>query len=348
LSRTRLALALVAAIAALLVAAAPAAAQGRDFYGVAPQGGLAELTPRDFDLMQQAGVGSMRLLVVHQTGDAAQDVNRFDRAIGLAAMRGIRSMPFIYQRPAPRSRAQRRALASFANAMARRYGPNGEYWRLQYQVDAALAGVVNPPARPIVSWQILNEQNGRAFWGSKPSPRAYARTLRMTAQAIRREHSRAEIVLGGMFFSPRGKGSMTSAEYLRRLYRVKGIKGAFTSVAIHPYAPRLKGIRQQIQRVRKVMTRNRHRKARIRITELGWGSARRGHPLNQGRRGQARMLRKSFGMLKKNRKRWRIRGVHWFSWQDGTAPCKFCPSSGLVTAERQPKPSYRAFRAVAR
>jgi hypothetical protein len=340
-----LTLALVAAIAAMLAGAAPATAQGRDFYGVGPQGSLSDLSPEDFDLMKQAGVGSMRFLVNWQ--GHADDFSSLDTAIGSAAMRGIRSMPFIYQRPPPQTVAQRREMASFANAMARRYGPGGEYWQGQYMVDAALAGFPLAQPRPIVSWQILNEQNGRAYYGARPAPRAYARTVRVTAQAIRAAHRRAEIVLGGMFFSPRGKDSRTSVSYLRQLYRIKRVKRFFNTVAIHPYAPNLKGIRQQIQRIRNVMARNRHENAPIRITEFGWGSATGGHHLNKGPRGQARMLRKSFGMLRENRKRWRIRGVHWFSWQDGSADCPFCPTSGLVTTDRQPKPSFNAFRAIA-
>jgi hypothetical protein len=341
LTRFRTPLALAVAIAAMLVAVAPAAAQSKDFYGVAPQVGLSAMTPRDYNLMQQVGVGSMRFLVIPQNHPSFRVL---DEGIGAAAARGIRSMPHLFQKPGPRNRAQRRALARFAEAMARRYGAGGSYWQGDYQQRFGARAPM-----PIRSWQILNEQNGPGHWGARPSPRAYAQALRMTTRAIRRVNKRAEIVLGGMFFKPRGRGAMTSSEYLRRLYRLKGInvKRFFNSVAIHPYAPRLKGVRQHILRTRTVMRRSGHRKGRIRITELGWGSARGGSPFNKGLRGQARMLRKSFAMLRKNRKRWRIRGVHWFSWQDGTAPCKFCPSSGLLTAEGRAKPSLAAFQRAA-
>jgi hypothetical protein len=170
----------------------------------------------------------------------------------------------------------------------------------------------------------------------------------VTARAIRRVNPDAEIVLGGMFATPSGKGKMTSWQYLRRLYRVKGIKRVFNTVAVHPYAPGLKGLRRQISRLRQVMRRNGHRRAGLRITEYGWGSATGRHRLLKGPRGQARMLRRSFRIFKNGRKRWRLRGVHWFSWQDGDVACRFCASSGLVTQERQRKPSFRAFRTVAR
>jgi hypothetical protein len=328
----------------MLVATAPAAAQGKPFYGVGPQGAM---EARDFPLMERARVGSMRFLVNwrDRVRDGTYDFAPYDITVGRAAASGIRALPFIYQRPPPRNQAQRRQMANFAAAMVRRYGRGGEFWRPGGAYQSAHPGA---QPRPIVSWQILNEQNGRAYFGARPSPRLYARALRVTARAIRRVNKRAEIVLGGMFATPRGKGSMTSWQYLRRLYRVKRVKRFFDSVAIHPYAGNLKGVRQQIVRIRRVMRRNRDRKAGLRITEFGWGAQRGSHQLFKGPKGQARMLRRSFRMLKKNRKRWRIRGAHWFSWQDGDVPCPYCPSSGLVTKDRQPKPSFRAFRRVAR
>lgn len=332
MTRSRSTFALIAAAAAMLVMAAPAAGQGKDFYGVGAGGPVGA---QDFPLMRQANVGSLRFLV---NWPELSNFNSLDAMIGGAAARGVRSMPFIYQRPPPTTKPQRRALASFAATMVRRYGRGGTFW----------AG--KPPAatRPITSWQILNEQNGPAYWGARPNPRLYAKALRATTRAIRKVNRRAEIVLGGMFATPRGRGKLTSAQYLNRLYRVKGITRFFNTVAIHPYAAGLKGVRKEIARTRRIMRRNGHRKGRLRVTEYGWGSARGGHRLLKGPKGQARLLRKSLRMMGKKRKRWRLKGVHWYSWVDGTAPCPFCSSSGLVTTDRQRKPSFKAFRAVAR
>jgi hypothetical protein len=344
LTRSKSSLAIVAAIAAvaaMLVGAAPAAAQGKAFYGVIPQGGPPHLQERDWDLMQHAGVGSIKFIVNWKSH--ANNFSTLDSTIGKAAAHGIRPMPFIYQKPAPSNRAERRAMANFANAMANRYGPGGTFWQGPYRTWF-------PGSRPmpIVSWQILAEQNGRAYWGGRPSPRSYAQTLRMTTRAIRRAHGRAEIVLGGMFLDPKGKGSRTSIRYLRQFYRLKGIrvKRFFRTVSVHPYAENIRGVRQQIRRIRQVMRRHGHRNGLLRVGEFGWGSAVGGHRLHKGPQGQARLLRRSFRMFASNRNRWRLRGVHWFSWQDGLVGCPYCMSSGLVTTNRDLKPSYRAFRAI--
>ena len=344
-SRARLTLALAAVLATGLAVAGSASAQAPGFFGVAPQSGVGTLEEEDFTLMEEAGVGSLRFLANRPSltlADGTVNTGVLDHAIGNAAARGIKSLPVLFERPAPTTTAQRRALAGFAGELAARYGPGGDYWDGDFELQHPGA-----TALPVLSWQVLNEQNGRAYYGRKPSPKAYAKTLRMTARAIKSVHPGAEIVLGGMFGTPSRKGSMTSWKFLDRLYRVKRIKREFGTVAIHPYGRNLKQIRLQVERIRKVMRRNRDRKSRVRVTELGWGSRAGGHSLNKGLQGQARMLRKAFGMLAGNRGRWRISGVHWFSWQDGEVGCPFCPTAGLLRDDRSTKPSFNAFRSLA-
>lgn len=91
-----------------------------------------------------------------------------------------------------------------------------------------------------------------------------------------------------MFSTPRGRGSLTSWQYLNRLYRVRGATRFFDTVAIHPYSANLKELPKQIRRIRGVMRRNGHRRGQLRLTELGWGSAVGGHELNKGPQGQRR------------------------------------------------------------
>jgi hypothetical protein len=361
LTRSRLTLALAATLAATLLAPGPASAQPRDFFGVGNQGDLhrlgSDVGANDFNMMQGARVGSLRFILnweqfspggpYHSQGQPFFDFGQIDRVVGGAGARGIRVVPFFYKpHTGLGSKDQRDAMLRFVAAIVERYSPGGTYWTGPFRQQFP-----GSDPFPIVSWQIHNEMNARAHWGGTPSPRAYALALRAAARTIRQQHKRAEIVLGGMFCCPRGRGSLDSWQYLNRLYRVRNInvKRFFDTVAIHPYSPTVKGLRQQILRIRGVMRRNGHRAGQIRLTELGWGSGRGDHELLKGPEGQARLLRQSFQMLKrpKNRKRWNIRGLHWFSWQDGRAACKFCASAGLVTAERQAKPSYGAFRQAA-
>jgi hypothetical protein len=354
LTRSRFTLGLAVAMVATILAGpgAAAAQQNKPFYGVANQGGLPLLSSLDFERMQNARVGTLRFLVnvdqVRRPGGSANwNWFHIDNALRSAAERGVRGLPYIYQERGPRNRAQRRAFARFAGQMAARYAPGGEFWQ----------GLPpGAPRRAIITWQILNEQNARAHWHGRPRPRAYGLALRMASRAIRRHHRGAEIVGGGMAGNPKGKGSMASWRYLNRLYRVPRIKRAFNTVAVHPYAPNVRGIRGQMRRVRGVMRRNGHRRAGIRVTEIGWGSARTRHPQTKGPKGQARMLRQSFRLLTRHRNRrkgWNVRGVNWWAWRDwnppqGTRICAWCNTAGLFTENRQPKRSWRAFRRATR
>jgi len=345
--------ALAAALAVALCLAPEAAAQGKKFYGVSPQG---PLVADDFDRMRNGGVGTLRFQLTWAAVEPSAGSYEWagtDAVIGNAAARGIRALPFVVQPPnhvrTPPTRAgDRKAFNRLMSRLAGRYGPGGSYWQTDYLLDHPGASRL-----PVLAWQLFNEQNGRAYWGGKPRPRAYGRLVKAGARGVRKQHRKAEVVLGGMFGTPSRKGAITSWRFLDRLYRVKGFKRAVDTVAVHPYGKNLKQIRVQMNRIRKVMRRNGDGGSRTRVTEIGWGSARGGHPLNKGAKGQARMLRKSFRLLARERprKRWNVRGLNWFSWQNGTAGCPFCGSSGLFKGgpdNRKAKRSWRAFKKITR
>jgi hypothetical protein len=87
---------------------------------------------------------------------------------------------------------------------------------------------------------------------------------------------------------------------------------------------------------------------RLLLTEVGVASAGgRQNPFNRGRRGQARFLESAFGELLRERRRWRLAGAYWFTWQDGTAvdpTCVFCQYAGLFDETDQPKPAWWGLR----
>jgi hypothetical protein len=80
------------------------------------------------------------------------------------------------------------------------------------------------------------------------------------------------------------------------------------------------------------------------ITEIGWGSAKGGNPLNRGTQGQAQRLKQSFKYLQKKRNKLNLETVTWFSWMDSTTSiCDWCAKSGLFKAGLVEKPAWRAF-----
>ena len=70
-------------------------------------------------------------------------------------------------------------------------------------------------------------------------------------------------------------------------------------------------------------------------------------PLYKGLAGQSQMLTKSFNFAVKNRKRYRLRGVSWFSWRDlppdKVGNCILCESFGLLSADGSAKPAFSSF-----
>ena len=328
------AFAVLTALVLAAVVAQPAAA-GK-FHGVVPQG---PLNAGDFERMGQGDVGTLRIIVGYQRS-APYSWGSLDSLIGGAAGNGVRVIPAVVSakqsgtdRP-PTSRKARKAYARFTGAMADRYGRGGAFW----------SG--GPDRFAISSWQIMNEQNGPAYWGARPNPRKYAKLLKAASKSITRADRRAEIVLGGMFSTPSGRGAINSWSYLRKLYRARGVKRAFDTVALHPYSPNLRGIKRHVGLVRGVLRNAGDARAGLRITEFGWGSAKRGN-LNKGRKGQARMLTKAFRLFKQKRGAWNVKGANWFAWEDNPGgACSFCPTAGLFTAGEEEKPSWRAFKRV--
>lgn len=111
--------------------------------------------------------------------------------------------------------------------------------------------------------------------------------------------------------------------------------------------PNIKGIKFQLLKGRTALASSGAGRKRIFVTELGWGSGRGPSKLFKGPAGQARLLRASFKFIRKNRKRYRIGGVDWFSWRDVPAGsggnCILCESFGLLDSNGSAKASYRAY-----
>jgi hypothetical protein len=315
--------------------AAPARAEAEvpsDFYGVVAQG---QVLPGDPGQMAEGGADVLRFGLewaqVEPT-PGAYDWSAVDAVIGSAAAAGIEPLPFVWSTPTwvnpQKSRpplddaGEKRAWQGFLAALAARYG-----------------SVVD-------RWQIWNEGNFKHYWKPKPSPRDYAELLRLSSKTLRAADPGSEILLGGVAPVRRG---MLPWEFLERLYGVKGVERWFDTVAVHPYSPTLFGVEFQIRQALDEIDAAGDRRARIRVTELGWASeGPAADPMNKGLAGQAKMLEKSYRMLLRHRRDWRIEGVDWHAFQDvgpeqGPAVCSFCPGSGLVTAAREPKPAWEAF-----
>jgi hypothetical protein len=233
-------------------------------------------------------------------------------------------------------------------AAVERYGRHGSFWTTQPKL----------PYDPITHWQIWNEENNP---NQHNSPGVYAKLVALSDGAITSRDPRGEAILGGMPGKPNGPKRTFAWHYLNHLYQ-HGAGKHLSGVALHPYSTTTGGIRDQIERTRKVLRRHHDRSTPILITEIGWGSGgHKQHP-GTGSRGQAfvvsprlqrQKLARSFGLLSQHRRSWRIGGVFWYGWRDppgsSAGLCAFCYSSGLYEANgRTSKPALSAYKRFTR
>lgn len=339
---------LIPILVVALLAAMPAAAQAYlppGFVGISPQ---ATGTAKDYELMAEAGIKSVRQPLVWRAIEpqspafSERQWGYMDHEVKLAARAGMEIFPFIVGSPdwvaseeidVPVANAwQRRAWGSFVRAVVRRYGVDGAFWREEEEV----------PYVPMRRFEIWNEQNIVSF-ASDPEPARFAQLIRIAGRVIYREQPGAKVIVGGLFGRPlQIPPNVASGDFLSRMYQAGKVKPYFDGVGLHPYVADAKAMAGQMRNLRRVMRKHGDRKATLYLTELGWGSDSGPTRWQRGLYGQARQLDKAFSIISANRLRWRIRGVWWFSWIDGGA-CVFCGSAGLLTTKREAKPAWYRF-----
>ena len=356
-------LTLVAAIA-VMAPAGEAMAVPSGFFGV-----NTIFHPTDADLAQ---MGRAHAGVVREPFGWAEleptpgsyNFANFDRVVAGAASQGMTMLPFVYGTPAwardcagiadffcdrvtpLRSAQGAQRWPELMRALVDRYGPNGTLW-----TDPQDA--YSPPYQPIRTWQIWNEANSGTYFRPRPRPKAYYELLKSASNAIRSRDQGAQIMLAGLYGSPPkppdGLPGVPLGRFLDRLYRFKQAKSLFDGVAVHPYSPSIKGIARQLSGARQVMVEHGDKKTPLYLTEMGWGSggSAKAISLYKGLAGQSQMLTNAFKFALKNRKRYRLRGVSWFSWRD-LAPgqlgnCLICESFGLLANDGSAKPAFSAF-----
>jgi hypothetical protein len=365
--RRRLAV-VVAALAALacLLPAGASAKTPKDFYGVVAQGGM-DFT--DAYYMNQAKVGTLRFHFDwrriqrepgHCQSNAAVgicDWSEIDYAAGLFAAFDVKLFPYLlnvpwfvdedWNTPPIGSKADRKAWEDFVQAAVKRYGQGGAYWKNEFRDQFP-----DSKPLPVTDWEVWNEPSDGSYWRPKPNAVEYAQLLKLTGRAIHDANSKADVVFAGLFGTPtEDNNGIKAFNYYRKAFAVKGIGKAFDSVGVHPYGPTMARVKTQMGWVLEEMKNAGFANRDIWVTELAWSSSDPPTILGVGPEGQARLLTESFNLFERMRGKWNIAGLHWYSWQDlppNVPLCEFCEKSGLVTFERELKPSYYAFQKAAK
>jgi hypothetical protein len=314
-------------------------------------------TAADLARMHEGGVGTFRLVLPWagiETTKGGYAWTATDAIVGELARHGIQPLftvvgtPPIYapnQTDPPTDDPETfDAWAAFLKAAAERYGPDGTFWT---QGFAASDPDVEP--RPAEVWEIWNEPNTALFWTPAPDADAYAALIKRSARVIRGVDPDAQIMVGGMFATPQSDGAIVSYDFLKQIYAHKGVADAVDIVGVHPYAPDVKSVVDQLDGTRKAIDEAGD-DASLWVTEMGWSSDPHG-PSDQAQtpEGQAKLLSKSFTKLHDRRDEWDLDGVVWFTWHDATGPvgeCVWCQYAGLVDEDRDTKPAWEAYTEI--
>jgi hypothetical protein len=340
---------------ALLCLGLPASAEAkvpRVFFGAEADPVTAPMTAADFQRMRAAKLGTLRVdflwSKVERTAGAPRDWSFYDQLVRRAARARVSIMAVLVGSPAfaaeseayvPATAAGRAGFSRFVRDVVKRYGHGGSFWRLHRKI----------PRRPVSTYQIWNEPNYPPHWADgPPDAAAYGAFLKEQASVIRRYDRRATIGLGGLLASStRGEAGYS---YLAALYRIPGIKRAFDAVSVHPYAEDAAGVQGELTRIRAVMRSNGDARTPVWISELGWATGGGNPYFSTTPAGQAAKLKSAFRFVARNRARYRVSRLVWFSWRDRFGPASrgwefYC---GLFDASGNPKPAWTAFRKFTR
>jgi len=346
----RIPIAILLIVLAFAATAATASAKApNDFFGVVPQ----ELpSVDDYEHLASGDVRVARLQFnwaqVQQVPgkcQAEQAIERcnwsiLDETVANLASVGVRVFPTLTGTPGfvskkhpdqpPLKKKDLNRWEGFARAAAARYGRDGHFWDSYSEYGGK--------PLPVKDWQVWNEPNSKQFWHPAPNGRDYAKLVKASSQSLRKGDKKSNVVLGGMF--PDAK--VPIVPFMKQFSKLKKSSRYYDEIGVHPYASGIGALKNQLGDARRAAKGN----TKIRITELGWSSAKGGHPLNKGKGGQAKMLKKGFRLAKKKRKSWNISGVIWFALRDtnNKSTCAFCLRSGLFEVGGKPKPAWRAFK----
>jgi hypothetical protein len=208
-------------------------------------------------------------------------------------------------------------------------------------------------AHPIHDWQLWNEQNSPKYFAPKEDIEAYAKLVKAAGTAIHEADPHSDVILGGAWGpASASKVVLPIQPYLKALYSFKGIKKAFDSIALHPYAANTGASLDQLKVARQVVKKEGDRKVGTWITEIGWAAdGPKSNPYVKGLDGQAKLLRKTLQKFEQNKAGFHLKGLFWYSWRDkagGDLICEWCGYAGLRALDGSAKPSWDAFSAIAK
>jgi hypothetical protein len=244
-----------------------------------------------------------------------------DYANNWAGVAGVQSPPTAARVP---------DYAAFAGALARRYGPEGRFWKLHPRLQAL----------PVQDYEIWNEPNVVRFWPDQSyAPERLARMYLAARRQIKTVDPAARVVVGGL-------SVVGVRQFLTRMRRARPrLAGNLDAVGFHPYGggpdgglettyARIRTLRSALDRLFPGMH------IPIEITETGWAA----RWVPEGWRAK-RLRRLALELPRSDCNVTRFIVHTWISSESGRSPEDWF---GIAHAGGRLTPAGRAFRAAVR
>ncbi len=307
--------------------------------------------------MAQSGVESVRTVFswarAQPDPGVPPNLSQSDELVTLAARHNIKLLPVVIdtpdwaaERPGPGAPpAHVGAFTAFLRSLVLRYGPSGAFWDEHPEL----------PRRPLRDWQIWNEPHLRFYWDSTDSSphawaREYARVLKASKPAIESVDRGANIVLGAL--------ADFAWRHLDRLNRYR-IRRYFDVAALNFFTSRPRNVMKGVRYFRRALARGKERRKPIWITETTWPAAldRVAPPQPAWQRawyttdeGMASRLSGLYRLAARNRRKFRLGRVYWYTWASAYDDSDLFNYAGLnryAGGVFEPRPALQAFAASA-
>ena len=117
------------------------------------------------------------------------------------------------------------------------------------------------------AFEVWNESNFRAFWGTTPSPGGYIRLLKAVSEQAETISPRPKLLYNGMI--PK-KGW---EKYMKRSYKRKGAGNYADAAALHPYVggAGVMAVKRQLKDAKRILRESGARR-KVWVTEIGWST----------------------------------------------------------------------------
>ena len=168
-----------------------------------------------------------------------------------ASQRSLLGQPNLFSPPANNA-----DYAAYAQALVKRYGPNGAFWSEHPELTR----------QPVTAVEIWNEEDEPGYWQPRPDPAAYAAMYTAARSAIHQVAPSVQAITGGI--------AGQSTAYLQGVYSASGgTSGHLDAVGLHPYATNTQEMYSEVVGMRQVLEQHGDVNVPLDVTEFGWPTA---------------------------------------------------------------------------